>query len=184
MTDPATSLERLAQEAAANAGANPHGEEGERYTAVNSEKNRPLYENRVKVYPKLVHGTFRRLKWLVMVATLTIYYVTPWLRWERGPGLPDQAVLLDFPGRRFYFFFLEIWPQEFYYITGLLILAALGLFLVTSIAGRVWCGYTCPQTVWTDRAFRADDLHAGRPRARTGLHLHVPLATHPGCDVR
>ncbi|PKQ08974.1 MAG: cytochrome c oxidase accessory protein CcoG [Alphaproteobacteria bacterium HGW-Alphaproteobacteria-12] len=166
MTNPATSLERLAQEAAAHAGANPHGEEGERYTAVNSEKNRPLYENRVKVYPKLVHGTFRRLKWLVMVATLTIYYVTPWLRWERGPGLPDQAVLLDFPGRRFYFFFLEIWPQEFYYITGLLILAALGLFLVTSIAGRVWCGYTCPQTVWTDLFIYVERLFEGDRAAR------------------
>jgi cytochrome c oxidase accessory protein FixG len=153
MTETVTSLERLAQEAAQTAthgNTDPHGDEGERYTAVNSEKNRPLYASRIKVYPKLVHGTFRRLKWFVMVVTLAIYYVTPWLRWDRGPGLPDQAVLLDFPSRRFYFFFLEIWPQEFYYVTGLLILASLGLFLVTSVAGRVWCGYACPQTVWTD----------------------------------
>ena len=114
------------------------------------EPHGPLYASRVKVYPKLVHGTFRRLKWAVMLVTLSIYYLTPWIRWDRGPGLPDQAVLLDFPHRRFYFFFIEIWPQEFYYITGLLVLAALTLFLVTSVAGRVWCGYTCPQTVWTD----------------------------------
>ncbi|GMV61986.1 MAG: hypothetical protein AMXMBFR74_11550 [Parvibaculum sp.] len=196
MTDTATTLERLAAEAAATAGASPHGEEGERYTAVNSEKNRPLYASRVKVYPKLVHGTFRRLKWLVMAITLTIYYVTPWLRWDRGPNLPDQAVLLDFPARRFYFFFLEIWPQEFYYVTGLLILAALGLFLVTSVAGRVWCGYACPQTVWTDlfihveRFFEGDrakrirldksSWSAGKLARKAGKHLTwvlIALAT-------
>ncbi|MEQ8266996.1 MAG: cytochrome c oxidase accessory protein CcoG [Parvibaculum sp.] len=172
MTDTVTSLELLAREAAQAAssrGADPHGDEGERYTAVNSEKNRPLYESRVKVYPKLVHGTFRKLKWLVMAVTLTIYYVTPWLRWERGPGLPDQAVLLDFPARRFYFFFLEIWPQEFYYITGLLILAALGLFLVTSVAGRVWCGYACPQTVWTDLFIHVERFFEGERAARIRL---------------
>ena len=61
-----------------------------------------------------------------MAVTLGIYYAVPWIRWDRGPYLPDQAVLIDFPSRRFFFFFLEIWPQEFYYITGLLVLAALG----------------------------------------------------------
>ena len=60
-----------------------------------------------------------------MAVTLGIYYLVPWLRWDRGPYLPDQAVLIDFPSRRFYFFFIEIWPQEFYYVTGLLVLAAL-----------------------------------------------------------
>ena len=59
-------------------------------------------------------------------------------------------MLIDFPGRRFYFFFIEIWPQEFYYLTGLLILAAMTLFLMNAVAGRLWCGYLCPQTVWTD----------------------------------
>ncbi|MBX3489489.1 cytochrome c oxidase accessory protein CcoG [Parvibaculum sp.] len=171
MADSATSLERLAAEAAGNvrAAADPHGADGERVTAVNSEKNRPLYASRVKVYPKLVGGTFRRLKWIVMALTLTIYYVTPWLRWDRGPSLPDQAVLLDFPARRFYFFFLEIWPQEFYYITGLLILASLGLFLVTSVAGRVWCGYTCPQTVWTDLFIHVERFFEGERSARIRL---------------
>ncbi len=171
MADSATSLERLAAEAAGNvrAAADPHGADGERVTAVNSEKNRPLYASRVKVYPKLVGGTFRRLKWIVMALTLTIYYVTPWLRWDRGPSLPDQAVLLDFPARRFYFFFLEIWPQEFYYITGLLILAALGLFLVTSVAGRVWCGYACPQTVWTDLFIHVERFFEGDRSARIRL---------------
>jgi cytochrome c oxidase accessory protein FixG len=118
--------------------------------AVNKKAARSLYKKRVRVHPKRVDGTFRRLKWWIMGITLGIYYVTPWLRWDRGPGAPDQAVLIDFPARRFYFFFIEIWPQEVYYITGLLILAALGLFLVTAVVGRAWCGYSCPQTVWTD----------------------------------
>lgn len=109
-----------------------------------------LYARHQKVYPKLAHGRFRQLKWLVMAVTLMIYYITPWLRWDRGEAFPDQAVLIDIPARRFYFFFIEIWPQQIYLLAGLLIFAALVLFLVTSVAGRVWCGYTCPQTVWTD----------------------------------
>jgi cytochrome c oxidase accessory protein FixG len=117
---------------------------------VNRKADRDLYAARQKIYPKLVRGLFRNLKWLIMAATLGLYYALPWVRWTRGPDLPDQAVLLDMANNRFFFFFLEIWPQEFYYVTGLLVLAALGLFLVTSIAGRVWCGYACPQTVWTD----------------------------------
>ena len=85
-----------------------------------------------------------------MAVTLAIYYVTPWLRWDRGPYAPDQAVLVDLANRRFYMFSIEIWPQEFYYVAGLLIMAGIGLFLVTSAVGRAWCGYACPQTVWTD----------------------------------
>lgn len=112
--------------------------------AVNKKAARSLYKKRVRIHPKRVSGRFRRLKWWIMGITLGIYYVTPWLRWDRGPGAPDQAVLIDFPARRFYFFFIEIWPQEVYYITGLLILAALGLFLVTTVVGRAWCGYSCP----------------------------------------
>ena len=105
---------------------------------------------RRSVFPKAVDGAFRRFKWLVMAVTLTIYYVTPWLRWDRGPYAPDQAVLIDLAHRRFYMFQIEIWPHEFYYVAGLLIMAGIGLFLVTSAVGRAWCGYACPQTVWTD----------------------------------
>ena len=225
--------------------------------AVNRAADRQLYASRQKVYPKLAHGRFRTIKWLVMAVTLGIYYALPWLRWHRGPDLPDQAVLLDMANNRFFFFFLEIWPQEFYFVTGLLVLGALALFLVTSAAGRVWCGYTCPQTVWTDlmvvverfwqgdrnarialdkrpwgpaklfkkgmthlswlaigvltggafvfyfrdaptlaqraadrhgahhrlslpRDIHAHDLPARRHRPRTGLHLYVPVAAHPG----
>ncbi len=135
--------------------------------AVNTkEKRDSLYKKKTKIYPKLVHGYWRRVKWIVMAVTLAIYYLLPWFRWDRGPGQPDQAVLLDLPNRRFYFFFLEIWPQEVYFLTGLLILGALALFLVTSLAGRVWCGYTCPQTVWTDLFILVERLIEGDRSAR------------------
>jgi len=110
----------------------------------------PLYAARRKIYPQSVSGTYRRIKWIVLLITLGIYYLLPFVRWDRGPNAPDQAVLVDLPGRRFYFFFIEIWPQEVYYFTGLLIVAAMALFLMNAVAGRVWCGYLCPQTVWTD----------------------------------
>ena len=134
-----------------------------------STDNDSLYAKHVKIYPKRAHGRFRTIKWIVMAVTLGIYYLVPWLRWDRGPYLPDQAVLIDFPSRRFFFFFLEIWPQEFYYITGLLVLAALALFLVTSVAGRVWCGYTCPQTVWTDLMIAVERVWQGDRNARLRL---------------
>lgn len=128
-------------------GDDHHGIDAE---AVNSKNARALYAKRQQIYPKLAHGFFRNLKWAAMVVLLAIYYVTPWIRWDRGLGRPDQAVLIDFEGRRFFFFFIELWPQEVYYIAGLLILAAFGIFLSSALFGRVWCGYACPQTVWTD----------------------------------
>jgi len=114
--------------------------------------NEPIayFEKRKAVYPRKVDGFFRRTKWAVMAVTLAIYWVTPWIRWNRGPYAPDQAVLVDLAHRRFYMFGIEIWPHEFYYVAGLLIMAGIGLFLVTSAVGRAWCGYACPQTVWTD----------------------------------
>ncbi|WP_439595938.1 cytochrome c oxidase accessory protein CcoG [Falsiroseomonas sp.] len=109
-----------------------------------------LYADRQKVYPKAVSGTVRRAKWVVLALCLAAYYLVPWLRWDRGPGNADQAVLVDIANGRLYFFFIEIWPQEVYFLTGLLVLGAIGLFVATSLFGRVWCGFTCPQTVWTD----------------------------------
>ncbi len=131
--------------------ANPDEIERLEAEAVNAAwKRKPLYEARKKIFPKRAEGTYRRFKWLVMLVTLGIYYITPWLRWDRGPFAPDQAVLLDVANRRFYFFFIEIWPQEFFFVAGLLVMAGFGLFLITSAVGRAWCGYTCPQTVWVD----------------------------------
>jgi len=129
----------------------------------------PFYADRVRVYPQRVKGTFRRLKWAVLGVLLAIYYLVPWIRWDRGPGAPDQAVLVDLTQQRLYFFWIEIWPQEIYYIMGLLILAAVGLFLVTSLAGRVWCGYACPQTVWTDLFMWVERLVEGDRTKRIRL---------------
>jgi polyferredoxin len=109
----------------------------------------PLYANWQKVYPKAVSGPVRRAKWAVLALCLGLYYLVPWLRWDRGAGVPDQAVLVDIGNGRLFFFFIEIWPQEVYFLTGLLVLGAIGLFAATSLFGRVWCGFACPQTVWT-----------------------------------
>jgi len=137
--------------------------------AVNKPEQRSLYAARVKVHPKRAHGTFRTLKWWVMAITLTIYYVTPWIRWDRGPFAPHQAVLVNLADRRFYFFFVEIWPQEFYFVGGLLVMAGVGLFLITSTVGRAWCGYTCPQTVWTDLFLVVERFVEGDRNARIKL---------------
>ncbi|MGY6636740.1 MAG: cytochrome c oxidase accessory protein CcoG [Erythrobacter sp.] len=128
-----------------------------------------LYEARKAVHNKRIDGPFRRFKWLVMLVTLGIYYVTPWIRWDRGPFAPDQAVLIDLAHRRFYMFDIEIWPHEFYFVAGLLIMAGIGLFLVTSAVGRAWCGYACPQTVWTDLFQHVDRFIDGDRNARMRL---------------
>ncbi|MEK0085058.1 cytochrome c oxidase accessory protein CcoG [Benzoatithermus flavus] len=114
------------------------------------QKASPLYKGRVEVYAKAVKGRFRTIKWAALCVLLGIYYLAPFIRWDRGPGAPDQAILVDMAGRRLYFFWIEIWPQEIYFLTGILMLAAFGLFLATSLFGRLWCGFACPQTVWTD----------------------------------
>ena len=110
----------------------------------------PLFANRTRVYAKAVQGRIRQIKWAVLILCLAIYYILPWVRWNRGPDHASQAVLLDIWHERFYFFNLELWPQDIYYLTGLMIMGAVSLFLVTSLFGRVWCGFSCPQTVWTD----------------------------------
>lgn len=129
----------------------------------------PLYADRIKVHPRDVRGPIRRIKWAVLGLLLAIYYITPWIRWDRGPDAPDQAVLIDIANARAYFFFIEIWPQEVYYLTGLLVLGAVGLFFVTSLFGRLWCGYTCPQTVWTDLFMWVERKIEGDRNARLRL---------------
>ena len=150
-------------------GALRPGPEREAAEAVNSRQTRSLYAARVKIFPKHVTGFFRRLKWILLIAALAIYYVLPWIRYDRGIHVPDQAVLVDLAHRRFYFFFIEIWPQEFYYVAGLLIMAGVGLFLVTSVVGRAWCGYACPQTVWTDLFLKVEEWVEGDRNARIKL---------------
>ncbi len=104
-----------------------------------------LYAKRQKIYPREVHGIFAALRSFGVFSLLGLYYVVPWLQWDNR-----QAVLFDLPERKFYIVNMVFWPQDFFYLTLLLIVAALGLFFVTALAGRVWCGYACPQTVWTE----------------------------------
>ncbi len=136
---------------------------------MSSDDPQPLYIAREPIFPRKVSGKFRALKWWLMGLTLSVYYLTPWIRWDRGENLPDQAVLVDLAGRRFFFFWIEIWPHEFYFIGGLLIMAGLGLFLFTSALGRVWCGYACPQTVWTDLFILVERWIEGDRNARVRL---------------
>lgn len=137
--------------------------------SANTSSETVLYEKRKSVFPKAVNGPFRRFKWLVMAVCLTIYWGTPWIRWDRGPYAPDQAVLIDLANRRFFMFDIEIWPHEFYFVAGLLIMAGIGLFLVTSAVGRAWCGYACPQTVWTDLFQHVDRFVDGDRNAQLRL---------------
>ena len=139
------------------------------------EANGHLYKPRQPIYPKLVHGKWRAIKWALLIAALAVYYVTPWIRWHRPEGFPQQAALVDFTGRRFYFFDIQLWPQEVYIFTGLLVMAALALFLVTALFGRLWCGYACPQTVWTDLYIVVERLFEGDRNARMRLDA-APLS--------
>lgn len=134
-----------------------------------------LYKPRQPIYPKLVHGKWRAVKWAILIAALAVYYITPWIRWHRPDGFPQQAALVDFTGRRFYFFDIQLWPQEVYIFTGLLVMAALALFLVTALFGRLWCGYACPQTVWTDLYIVVERLFEGDRNARMRLDA-APLS--------
>lgn len=104
-----------------------------------------LYEKRQKIYPRQVHGTFAALRVAAVGVLLGLFYVMPWISWDGRP-----AVLFDLPARKFYVFWLTLWPQDFLLLTLLLMMAALSLFFFTALAGRLWCGYACPQTVWTE----------------------------------
>ncbi len=104
-----------------------------------------LYKSKEKIHPREVRGRFQTLRALAVWVLLGLFYVLPWLNWNG-----HQAVLFDLPHRRFYIFGLTFWPQDFIYLSWLLIIAAFSLFFFTALAGRLWCGYACPQTVWTE----------------------------------
>ncbi|MDZ7751639.1 MAG: cytochrome c oxidase accessory protein CcoG [Gammaproteobacteria bacterium] len=104
-----------------------------------------FYQKREKIYVREVHGLFALLRVTAVVVLLGLYYGLPWLQWDGR-----QALLFDLPARKFYIFDLVLWPQDFFYLAVLLMIAALSLFFFTALAGRLWCGYACPQTVWTE----------------------------------
>ena len=105
-----------------------------------------LYAKRKDIYPREVHGIFARWRVAMVGLTLGLYYVLPWITMSDG----RQALLFDLPNRKFNIFMMTLWPQDLIYLSALLIISALGLFLFTSVGGRLWCGYACPQTVWTE----------------------------------
>lgn len=129
----------------------------------------PFYEEKGRTHPRSITGTFRSLKSWTAILLLGWWHLAPFLRWDRGPGAPDQAILVDMAGRRAYFFFIEIWPQEVYYLTGLLLIAAISLFLMSALAGRIWCGFICWQTVYTDIFISIERLFLGDRNRRLVL---------------
>jgi len=123
-----------------------------------------LYAIQQKIQPRAVHGVFANWRIALVVLTQALYYGLPWLQWDNR-----QAVLFDLAARKFYIFDLVFWPQDFIYLTGLLILAALALFLFTAVAGRLWCGYACPQTVYTEIFMWVEEWLEGDHLARKKL---------------
>ena len=120
-------------------------EQAKSNSAREEEVELALFAKREKIFPREVHGLFAGLRVAAVFALLGIFYGLPWVSWGG-----HQSVLLDLPARKFYIFGLTFWPQDFLYLTFLLIIAALSLFFFTALAGRLWCGYACPQTVWTE----------------------------------
>jgi cytochrome c oxidase accessory protein FixG len=120
-----------------------------------------LYEAHQKIYPRSVTGVFTRWRWAFVWLTQLVFYGLPWLEWGQR-----QAVLFDLTARRFYIFGLVLYPQDFVYLTGLLVISALSLFLFTAVAGRLWCGYACPQTVYTEIFLWLEKLAEGDRSAR------------------
>jgi cytochrome c oxidase accessory protein FixG len=123
-----------------------------------------LYEASKKIYPRSVHGMFARWRWAVVFLTQLVFYGLPWVQWGER-----QMVLFDLAARRFYVFGLVLYPQDLIYLSGLLVISALSLFLFTAVAGRLWCGYACPQTVYTEIFMWVEHRIEGNRTARMRL---------------
>ncbi|MDH3338527.1 MAG: cytochrome c oxidase accessory protein CcoG [Gammaproteobacteria bacterium] len=135
-------------------------------TPTNTDRPRAaaLYESAKKIYPREIKGRFDTLSKLATNALLGLYYVLPWLMWD-----DRQAILFDLPARKFYVLGLTLWPQDFIYLALLLMIAALSLFFFTALAGRLWCGFACPQTVWTEAFIWMEQLTEGTRSQRIKL---------------
>jgi len=129
-----------------------------------------LFEVRKKIYPRAVHGAFATARWSMVWITQLVFYGLPWLAWNGRP-----AVLFDLTARKFFVFGFVFWPQDFIFLTLLLLLSALSLFLFTAVAGRLWCGYACPQTVYTEIFLWIERVIEGSPLARARLDA-APLS--------
>ena len=131
---------------------------------MNNPQPAPLYESQKKIYPREIGGRFADLSKLATVSLLGLFYLVPWLMWD-----DRQAFLFDLPARKFYLLGLTLWPQDFPYLALLLIIAALSLFFFTALAGRLWCGFACPQTVWTEAFIWMEQLTEGKRSQRMKL---------------
>ena len=131
---------------------------------MNKPQSASMYESAKKIYPREIGGRFDRLSKLATITLLGLYYVMPWINWDER-----QAILFDMPARKFYIFGLTLWPQDFPFLAMLLIIAALSLFFFTALAGRLWCGFACPQTVWTEAFIWMEQLTEGTRSQRMKL---------------
>ena len=131
---------------------------------MNKPQSASMYESAKKIYPREIGGRFDRLSKIATVTLLGIYYIVPWLQWDER-----QAVLFDLPARKFYLIGLTLWPQDFPFLALLLIIAALSLFFFTALAGRLFCGFACPQTVWTEAFIWMEQFTEGTRSQRMKL---------------
>ena len=126
------------------------------------------FQERIEIFPRSVKGRYRSIKTSILILAYAVYFLLPWLRWSREVG-PAQAILFDIDARRFYIFDLVVYAQDIFWLAGLLVIAAFLLFFVTSLAGRVFCGYFCFQTLWTDVFVFIERLVQGERNARIKL---------------
>ncbi len=131
---------------------------------MNDPKSASMYESAKKIYPREMGGRFADLSKLATIALLGLFYLLPWLSWD-----DRQAFLFDLPARKFYLLGLTLWPQDFPYLALLLVIAALSLFFFTALAGRLWCGFACPQTVWTEAFIWMEQITEGTRSQRMKL---------------
>jgi len=140
--------------------------------AVNQPVEQALFEIREKIYPRATSGIFAWWRWFFVWATQLVYYGLPWFQWN-----DRQAVLFDLAHRKFYILGLVFWPQDIIYLTVLLIISAFSLFLFTAVAGRLWCGFACPQTVYTEMFMWIERKIEGDRMKRMKLDK-APLSGH------
>ncbi len=133
-----------------------------------TQSSGPVYQARIPIFPRSVKGRYRNIKYGILALAYGVYFLLPWLRWERVTG-PDQAVLFDLASRKFYLFGLVVYPQDIFWLAGFLVIAAMLLFFVTGLAGRVFCGYFCFQTLWTDVFIMIERLVQGERNKRLRL---------------
>lgn len=131
-----------------------------------------FYQKHQKVYPREAHGRYTRLRKLAVLILLGLFYLLPWLTWEQHP-----LILFDLPARKFWLGSMVLWPQDFIFLTWLLVMAGLSLFFFTALAGRLWCGFACPQTVWTEVFVWIEQAVEGNRQQRMKLD-QAPMTLH------